>query len=133
MIPTNGSSFGRAGGRCSLALMDSNSELVRFLQVQALLSTQQAEVVYTKVLDRLEERSAGAVEHFKRTGEIRADAASRHFARMIVDLVTSYFIKRQMFGSQEPWDSGYVDSMLETLPSGVAARPNSNVTDTKGD
>jgi AcrR family transcriptional regulator len=109
--------------RRSLALMESNAELVRFLQVQALLSTQQAEVVYTKVLDRLEERAANALQQRKLGGEIRPDTDPRHFARMIVDLVISYFIKRQLFGAREPADSGYLDHMLETLLNGVAAGP----------
>jgi AcrR family transcriptional regulator len=112
--------------RGSLAVMESNGELVRFLQVQALLSTQQAEVVYTKVLDRLEERTAQALERRQRGGEIRPHADPRHFARMIVDLVISYFIKRQLFGAREPADSGYLDHMLETLLNGVAARPKSD-------
>jgi AcrR family transcriptional regulator len=108
--------------RGSLALMEANGELVRFLQVQALLSTQQAEVVYTKVLDRLEERAAQALQQRRLGGEIRADTDPRHFARMIVDLVISYFIKRQLFGAREPADSGYLDRMLETLQNGVAAQ-----------
>ena len=110
--------------RGSLSLMESNGDLVRFLHVQALLSAEQANVVYTKVLGRLQERVAQLVDHFKRTGEIRPEIEPREFARMIVDLITNLFTKRQMFGSHEPEDADYLNHLMQILLEGVAVRPS---------
>jgi hypothetical protein len=97
--------------------------LVRFLHVQALLSTRQAEFVYTKVLDRFYERAARWIEAFKGTGEVKADVDAQAWGRLLVDFITNHFLQRQIFGERAQTGPDHVDSVLRILLEGVAARP----------
>lgn len=104
--------------RGALALMDANRELVRFIHVQALLSSREAELVYSKILNRLYEAAARWLESFKQSGQVRADVNTRALGRFLVDAISNHFLQRQIFGSQP--EPGYLDGMLEVLRRGVA-------------
>ncbi len=106
------------GVRRALALMDANRELVRFIHVQALLSSKEAEMVYTKVLNRLYEAATRWLESFKHAGQIRPDVNTRDLGRFLVDAISNHFLQRQIFGS-EP-EPGYLDGMLDVLRQGIA-------------
>jgi len=108
--------------RISLERMESHRELVRFLQVQVLLSTTRAQVVYAQTLERLHAATTEIIVHFQRCGEIRADVHAADFARMIVDFVTTYFAKKEMFGSHHDDPAGYLDHFIDTLLEGVCPR-----------
>ncbi|MFZ0887704.1 MAG: TetR/AcrR family transcriptional regulator [Candidatus Binataceae bacterium] len=110
----------KLGVHNSVALMEANSGLVRFLHVQSLLSGSQAESVYSKVLERLYQIVVRGIEHFQRVGEIKADLDSRVWARLVVDLVMSYFLQRQIFGERQQTPANYLDRALEILLHGIA-------------
>ena len=107
----------RLAVRGGLALLDANRELVRFLHVQALLSSKEAEIVYTKVLNRLYEVAARWLENFKRTGQVRPDADTRALGRFMVDAISHHFLVGQIFGLQP--EPGYLDGMLDVLRRGI--------------
>jgi AcrR family transcriptional regulator len=108
--------------RISLERMESHRELVRFLQVQVLLSTTRAQVVYAQTLERLQAAATEVIVHFQRSGEIRADVHVGDFARMIVDFITTYFAKKEMFASHHDNPEAYLDHLIDTLLNGVCAR-----------
>lgn len=109
----------RAAIHGSLALLESNRDFVRFVHVQALLSGREAEVVYKEVLDRLGQQVEKGIEHHKATGEVRPEINSRHWARMLVTLVTSYFLELQVFeGSRQP-DPEYLEHLIETVVGAI--------------
>ncbi len=110
----------------SLDLMESNGELVRFLHVQALLSGPEAELVYTKVLERLYDGSARWIEAFKSTGEVRADLNARTFGQLLVDFISSYFLLKQIFGHHAQPPREYVDGVLQILLDGISAERSTN-------
>ena len=115
----------RLAVQASLALMEANRELVRFLHVQALLSGEEAEIVYNKVLDRLYDRSAQWLEPFKQTGEVRPDVNTRHWGRLLVDLITNHFLQGQIFGEHGESQQEQLEGMLEILLQGIAVlRPS---------
>ncbi len=72
------------GVQRALALMEANRELVRFIHVQALLSSKEAETVYTKVLNRLYEAATRWLESFKQAGQIRPDVNTRVLGQFLV-------------------------------------------------
>ncbi len=119
----------RAAVYGSLAVLDSNRDFIRFLHLQAILSSKEAEVVYNEVIDRLCQRVAEGIEHFKQTGEVRAEVNTRNWARMMVSLVTSYFLEKQIFGEHRRPDPDYLDHMIETLIGAVAAGPKPSGTE----
>jgi AcrR family transcriptional regulator len=102
-----------------IALMESNAELVRFLHVQAFLSETEADRLYTKVLERLYGGTARWLEHFKRTGEVRAEVNARAWGQLLVDLVTNHFVQDLIFGPGRR-RAGYIEGMLEVLLNGIA-------------
>jgi len=108
--------------RTSLERMESHRELVRFLQVQVLLSTTRAQVVYAQTLERLHAATTEVIVHFQRGGDIRADVDAADFARMIVDFITTYFAKKEMFGAHHDDPAGYLDHLIDTLLNGVCPR-----------
>ncbi len=108
----------RLGVQRALALMDENRELMRFIHVQALLSSKEAETVYTKFLSRLYEGAARWLESLQQRGQIRTDVDTRGLGRFIVDAISNHFLQREIFGSQlEP---GYLDGILGVLREGIA-------------
>jgi len=107
----------------SLTLLEANSDFVRFLHVQALLSQEEAGIVYHEVLDRLRERIEQGIEHRKARGELRSDINSGHWARMLMSLVTSYFLERQVFGTKRDDDSGYLEHLVATAVNALATPP----------
>jgi AcrR family transcriptional regulator len=112
----------RAAVRGGLALLESNRQLVRFLHVQALLSTREAELVYTKVLNRLYEAAARWLESFKQSGQVRADVDTRALGRFMVDAISHHFLVREVFGPETT--PGYLDGMLDILRQGIQAHPS---------
>ena len=108
----------RLGVERALALMDENRELIRFIHVQALLSSREAETVLTKFLNRLYEAAARWLESLKQRGQIKTDVDTRGLGRFIVDAVSNHFLQRQIFGL-EP-EPGYLDGMLDVLQRGIA-------------
>lgn len=108
----------RMGVQRGLTLMDENRELMRFVHVQALLSSKQAETVYAKFLNRLYEGAARWLESLKQRGQIRSDVDTRGLGRFIVDAISNHFLQREMFGSQ--LEAGYLDGILGVLREGIA-------------
>jgi AcrR family transcriptional regulator len=108
----------RLGVGRALALMDANLELMRFIHVQALLSSKEAEKVYSKFLNRLYEAAARWLESFKQRGQVRTDVDTQGLGRFMVDAVTNHFFQQQIFGS--PPEPGYLDGILSVLREGVA-------------
>ncbi len=110
----------RAAIHGSLALLESNRDFVRFLHVQALLSGEEAEVVYNEVVDRFCSRVERGIEHHKTTGAVRPETNSRHWARMLVTLVTSYFLELQVFERTRKPDPGYLEHLVRTVVEAIA-------------
>lgn len=110
----------RAAIHGSLALLESNRDFVRFVHVQALLSSKEAEVVYNEVLDRLGSQVEKGIEHHKATGDVRPDVNSRHWARMLVTLVTSYFLELQVFEGLRQPDPEYLEYLIDTIITAIA-------------
>ena len=108
-------SIGRA-----LEILETHRDFIRFLNIQALLSEKEAEVVYNEVIDRLRQLVAQGVEFYKTTGEVRADADSNHWSNMMVSLVISYFLQNQMFGSSAKLGPEYLDYMIKNLVGAIA-------------
>jgi AcrR family transcriptional regulator len=108
--------------RTSLEQMESHRELLRFLQVQALLSTTRAQLVYAQTLERLQAATTEVIVHFQHIGEIRADVHAADLARLIVDFITTYFAKKEMFGPHHDDPKGYLDHLIDTLLNGVCPR-----------
>ena len=106
------------GVRRALALLEANRELVRFIHVQALLSSKEAETVYTKILNRLYEGATRWLESFKQRGQIRPDVNTRDLGRFLVDAISNHFLQQQIFGLQP--EPGYLDGMLDVLRQGIA-------------
>jgi len=110
----------KLGVHNAIALMEADPRLVRFLHVESLLSGSQAESVYSKVLERLYDIVARGIEHYQRTGEAQADLDSRVWARLVVDLVMSYFIQRQIFGERQETPANYLDQAMDVMLHGIA-------------
>jgi len=103
----------------ALAILEEHAEFIRFLHVQAMLSGKEAEVVYNEVIERMRQLVAAGIELYKITGEVRADADSKHWSTMLVSLVISYFLQNQMFGSSAKQDSEYLDYMITNLVGAI--------------
>ncbi len=105
----------------SLRILEANRDFVRFLHVQALLSQEEAGIVYHEVLDRFRERIEQGLERRKTRGELRSDINSGHWARILMSLVTSCFLERQVFGTKRDDDSGYLEHLVGTAVNALAA------------
>ena len=104
----------------SLALLEEHRDFIRFLHVQALLSETEAEVVYREVIDRLAALVEKGIDHHKQTGEVRADAESHHWARILVTLISSYFLELQVFERSRKPDPEYLEYLASTMVSSIA-------------
>ena|SRR2546421_10334132 len=113
----------RAALHGSLALLESNRDFVRFLQVQALLSTKEAEVVYNEVIERLSTGVEQGIEELKTAGEVRREINSKHWARTMVSLVTSYFLELQVFETTRKPDPDYLEHLIDTMVNAIATHP----------
>ncbi|MGH7821983.1 MAG: TetR/AcrR family transcriptional regulator [Candidatus Binatia bacterium] len=102
-------------------LMESNRELVRFIHVQALLSSAEAELVYTAVLDRLYRGGAEVIESLKRRGRIRAEVDALELARTIASLLISHVLQAQIFGPRGEPGPHYLEQTVEVLSRGIEA------------
>ncbi|MGH7804297.1 MAG: TetR/AcrR family transcriptional regulator [Candidatus Binatia bacterium] len=94
--------------------------LVRFLHVQALLSTAEAQVIYGTVLKRLHADGARLVRRFQDKGEVRRSVDAEAVGRSIIDQATVHFIESEVFGTDLLGDGRYVESLIEVLLHGVA-------------
>jgi AcrR family transcriptional regulator len=103
-----------------LDLMETNGALIRLLHVQALVSGPENEFVYTQVLEHLYEVSAQWIDAYKRTGEVRPDLEARTWGRLVVDFMSSYFLRKQVFGERARAPSEYVNGVLQILLNGTA-------------
>ena len=103
----------------SLELMESNREVVRFLQVQALLSGTSADEVFKAILGRLYDDAARWIEQFKASGEIRPEVDSHSWGRLWIDFLTSYLLRRDIFGETGQAKAEYLDRALEMLVCGI--------------
>jgi AcrR family transcriptional regulator len=104
----------------ALEILETHRDFIRFLNIQSLLSGKEAEVVYTEVIDRLRQLVAQGVEFYKTTGEVRADADANHWSTMMVSLVISYFLQKQMFGASAKLGPEYLDYMINNLVGAIA-------------
>jgi len=107
----------------SLTLLEKHRDFIRFLHVQALLSESEAEVVYREVIDRLAALVEKGIEHHKQTGHVRADVDPRHWARMLVTLVSSYFLELQVFERSRKPDPEYLEYLANTMVNSIATEP----------
>jgi AcrR family transcriptional regulator len=105
----------RTGIYGAMDLMRANEAFIRFLHVQTLLSTREAELVYATVYERLYRALAAEVDYFKGTGEVRSDVNSLHWARMLVDLAAICFLHAQAAPETHAIDNRYLDSMVGNL------------------
>ena len=103
----------------SLELMESNREVVRFLQVQALLSGTSAEEVFRAILRRLYDDAARWIEQFKVSGEVRPEVDSHSWGRLWIDFLTSYLLRRDIFGETGQAKAEYLGRALEMLVCGI--------------
>ncbi|GEM_PF-2948570 len=110
----------RAAIHGSLALLEANRDFVRFLHVQALLSGKEAEIVYNEVIDRLCARVEQGIDRHKASGAVRPEINSHHWARMLVSLVTSYFLELQVFELTRKPDPEYLDHLVNTVVGSIA-------------
>ncbi|HTR61088.1 MAG TPA: TetR/AcrR family transcriptional regulator [Candidatus Binataceae bacterium] len=109
----------------SLALLEEHRDFIRFLHVQALLSQEEAEVVYREVIDRLAALVEKGIDQHKETGEVRADTEPRHWARMLVTLVSSYFLELQVFEKSRKPDPEYLEYLANTMVNSITSeRPH---------
>lgn len=102
-----------------VSLMESNRELIRFIHVQSLLSSAEAEVVYTEMNERLYRGASRLIEHFKRAGEVRPEVDAHDLARLLGDLLNAYVISRQMLGPERQ-NADYLMHVIEILLHGIA-------------
>lgn len=102
-----------------VSLMESNRELIRFIHVQSLLSSTEAEVVYTEMDERLYRGASRLIEHFKRAGEVRPEVDAHDLARLLGDLLDAYVIRRQMLGPERQ-NADYLMHVIEILLHGIA-------------
>ncbi len=102
-----------------VSLMESNRELIRFIHVQSLLSSAEAEVVYTEMDERLYRGASRLIEHFKRAGEVRPEVDAHDLARLLGDLLDAYVIRRQMLGPERQ-NADYLVHVIEILLHGIA-------------
>jgi TetR/AcrR family transcriptional regulator len=114
----------RAAVHGSIGILEAHRDFIRFLHIQALLSGEEAEVVYNEVIERLRQSVAAGIEKFKATGEVKADADSTHWSNMMVSLVISYFLQNQVFGQSHKLGTDYLDYMIETLISAIGTGAN---------
>jgi len=115
----------RVAIRGSLALLEEHRDFIRFLHVQALLSQEEAEVVYREVIDRLAALVEKGIDQHKQTGEVRADTEPRHWARMLVTLVSSYFLELQVFEKSRKPDPEYLEYLANTMVNSITSeRPH---------
>ena len=105
----------------ALALMESNRELVRFLHVHALLSTAEAQVVYSKVLKGFYDGLSEVIEHFKSLGEIRAEVSAPESAQIIVQQIMVHFIVREMFDPRDGQEPAYRRQLIDILLLGIGS------------
>jgi AcrR family transcriptional regulator len=103
-----------------MRFLESNSELVRFLHVHALLSTSEAQVLYQKVLKRYYDGVAALIGKLIRAGEIRAGVSAADAAQAIIDLIISSFVQGQVFGPSLNRGPAYRQQLIEILLEGLA-------------
>ena len=94
--------------------------LVRFLHVQALLSTQEAQVIYRTVLKRLYAAATRLVRRYQTTGEVRSEVDAEAVGRSMIDHATVHFIESEVFGADAAESARYVESLIDVLLRGIA-------------
>jgi AcrR family transcriptional regulator len=103
-------------------LFQQERDLVRFLHVQALLSTGQAQVIYGTVLKRLYADGARLIRRFQEKGEVRRDVDAVAVGRSMIDQATVHFIESEVFGTDALASARYLESLIDVLLRGVAVR-----------
>ena len=101
-------------------LFHEERHLVRFLHVQALLSTTEAQVIYGTVLKRLYADGARLIRRFQEKGEVRRGIDAEAVGRSIIDQATVHFIESEVFGTDVLGSTRYVESLIDVLLHGVA-------------
>ena len=101
-------------------LFQEERHLVRFLHVQALLSTTEAQVIYGTVLKRLYADGARLIRRFQEKGEVRRGVDADAVGRSIIDQATVHFIESEVFGADLVDSGRYVESLIDVLLHGVA-------------
>jgi AcrR family transcriptional regulator len=101
-------------------LFQEERHLVRFLHVQALLSTQEAQVIYGTVLKRLYAAGARLVRRYQGKGEVRKDVDAEAVGRSMIDHATVHFIEAEVFGTDLVESTRYVESLIDVLLRGIA-------------
>jgi len=94
--------------------------LVRFLHVQALLSTQEAQVIYRTVLKRLYAAATRLVRRYQTTGEVRSEVDAEAVGRSMIDHATVHFIESEVFGADAAESARYVESLIDVMLRGIA-------------
>jgi AcrR family transcriptional regulator len=101
-------------------LFHEERHVVRFLHVQALLSSKEAQVIYRSVIQRLYAAGARLVRHYQKTREVRGDVDADVVGRSMIDHATVHFIETEVFGSEAMESGRYVESLIDLLLRGIA-------------
>jgi TetR/AcrR family transcriptional regulator len=114
----------RAAVHGALAVLEEHRDFIRFLHIQAILSSKEAEVVYNEVIGRFVDLAVEGIERARSAGMVRPDVNPRHWATMMVSLITSLFLQGQIFGKHHDPEPGYLDFMIDNLVAMIAANPD---------
>jgi len=101
-------------------LFQEERHVVRFLHVQALLSSEEAQVIYRSVIQRLYAAGERLVRHYQKRREARADVDAGVVGRSIVDHAMVHFIGTEVFGAEEMDSIRYVEGLIDLSIRGIA-------------
>jgi len=101
-------------------LFQEERHVVRFLHVQALLSSEEAQVIYRSVIQRLYAAGERLVRHYQKRREARADVDAGVVDRSIVDHAMVHFIGTEVFGAEEMDSIRYVEGLIDLSIRGIA-------------
>jgi len=95
-------------------------DVVRFLHVQALLSSEEAQVIYRSVIQRLYAAGARLIRHYQKRREVRPDLDAELVGRSIIDHATVHFIETEVFGAEAMDSIRYVEGLIDLSVRGIA-------------
>ena len=101
-------------------LFQEERHVVRFLHVQALLSSEEAQVIYRSVIQRLYAAGARMIREYQKRKEVRSDVDAELVGRSIIDHATVHFIETEVFGSDAMESSRYVEGLIDLSIRGIA-------------
>jgi hypothetical protein len=85
--------------------------------MQALLSTQEAQVIYRTVSQRLYAAATRLVRRYEAKGEVRDDVDAEAVGRSMIDHATVHFIEAEVFGADAADSGRYLRSRKPLQPA----------------